>query len=313
MLYSERLADDDRAVAPRSAFGRFYRFMSASSEKPETFPEGFDMRAFKVRRILIILGLVLFFGGIWAFTNSPKVTDTSRAQIGVLIFLLLPLIVPIFALLGTRLVMYSSRFTGRPALAFAIAYDIVYAAFLISAPIRPLPLDPPLPELMAKIHPCLLDENGNVRAPKTIVVDGVRTVDDVMNVVTNSGRPEFQVAAAFLAFQDRFAKTSDALVDFERFAKTNIVEKADLEAFPEIGQRIAELERLLEIAAVAQGPQFGPGDVVPAFASSRRDYVWRDRSESLPESCYAPLWAARDERDLVHAVSLVQHASDAFF
>ena len=333
---------------------RLFLFLSEPMYKVVEFPAGFRMRAYAWRQIMILLGIfcfaIILVGGFEPQGAALLVPFAYVALFLISAYLVVSSVFrprsfverpfqqghanekflsrffsPRTKLLFSRryaVLEEKTAFLCFSEAGFRAMYIIVFAGILLallSTPFRPMPLEPPPSHLMARVHPCLLDENGDVHAPKTIVVDGVRTVDDVMNVVTNSGRPDFQVAAAFLEFHDRFAKFRDALRDFERLAETNVVEKGDLDACPEIGQCVAALERLMKTASAAQGPQFGPGDVVPDFASSRRDYVERDRSVFLPvfstllESCSVLLSAARDERDLVYAVSLVQHASEKFY
>ena len=280
------MADDDKVIAPRSAFGRFYRFMSASSVKIETFPEGFDMRVFKRRRVLGLLALIVVVAlVVWLF----------YCRIGLAI-LFAPLIVPMVALALSRLFALDvipkramgntgkvRLWTGRPALAFAIAYLIVYAAYLISTPFRPMPLDPPPPELMAKIHPCLLDENGEIRKPDTIIVDDFRTEEEGMYLITNNTPPQLKVLAAMLMDepyaicdpeQKERRRLEDELVSrLGRSADTNMLSLAnagDMELMQAIRDDTANL---IGIAEKAEQPQLGFAAIIPRYAESRREYV----------------------------------------
>ncbi|MBQ6925785.1 MAG: hypothetical protein IJQ73_14205 [Kiritimatiellae bacterium] len=312
-VFRKRLADDDKVVAPRSAFGRFYRFMSASSVKTETFPEGFDMRASKVRlglrrlalimvvalvvwlfycRIglailfapLIVPGLALFYSRLDMADNVITEESYGRGNFGGILNRLLPLLGKAAPIRGGKLTEPCEyRFsTGRPALAFAIAYLIVYAAYLISTPFRPMPLDPPPPELMAKVHPCLLDENGEIRKMETIIAANVRTHDDVMNFITNNTPPELQVFASMIMndpschdaeTRQRERAEYQILLDFWFASKTNVLsltEAGDIDLMRKVRR---DVESFVKMSKSAPKPQLGFQAVIPSYAESRKDYV----------------------------------------
>lgn len=306
----KRLADDDKVVAPRSAWSRFYRFMSASCVKTETFPEGFDMRAFKRRRSLKSLALLVVAAlVVWLF----------YFRIGLAI-LFAPLLVPMAALIISLVyaldtfpiseLSYDQRnaggkinyllplrhwkpntwkgilaelckyrlWTGRPALAFAIAYLIVYAAYLVSTPLRPMPLDPPPPELMAKIHPCLLDEEGNVRKRQIVVVKGIRSYEDIECVLTNGAHREFAVVGAMHHPKNWYWNETDEAFfkeasDIAQSAETNLMSSYTFNNQKGLEDWLGRVQEIVEVSGNVTAPQLGFQSVVPDFAASRGEYL----------------------------------------
>ena len=176
-----------------------------------------------------------------------------------------------------KITLRCSVSTGRPFRAFAVTYCIIYALFLLSTPFRPLPLDPPPPELMAKIHPCLLDENGNLRKRQIVVVEGIQSYKDIECVITNGTHKEFAVVGAMLSqgFSTQYKEFANEVRDLEQSAKTNLLASVVFENQKGLEDWLGRVTETMNDAKTNAMPQLGYQSIVPDFAVARGEHIRR--------------------------------------
>ncbi len=280
-----------RAVAASDAlprvpwYCRFYRFLTDSGVMFVEFPNESALRHYRRRCIWRFVALLVFLA-LFVFLLWWR--------IGLLV-LLFPFLIPIAAFFlygffaldfipercepsgGETASVRCRVSTGRPFRAFAVTYCIIYALFLLSTPFRPLPLDPPPPELMAKIHPCLLDENGNLRKRQIVVVEGIQSYKDIECVITNGTHKEFAVVGTMLSqgFSTQYKEFANEVRDLEQSAKTNLLASVVFENQKGLEDWLGRVTETMNDAKTNAMPQLGYQSIVPDFAVARGEHIRR--------------------------------------